>query len=490
MGMIVVIVVAGSFYFCLEILELKPNIGTAVASGFGLLAVLVIGTFGQKYLARPVDSISSVVAHIQNAEGTEQIEPGKLGGEYVKQLNQKILNTATMGSKHASEVDSRRAYIEYILKSIPLAVFVFDTDHNLRYANEKGLSYLDIDYKESLGMHQHKVLPLEFQSDETLDSWLAFSKDNKIKNDGFWERVSLVRTDTTRHIFDVVAHYSKEDSAGVETVLVLNERTEEYVADETELDFVAVAAHELRGPITIIRGYLDVFEDEMEDTFTVEQLGLLEKTVISAEQLSDTVNNILNIARIDQEHMSLHLRETNWLEVINEAFENLSLRAKVHGRVLKLSVPEDLPAIAVDRASIMEVISNLVDNAIKYSPEGGEVVVGVKRDGDFISTTVTDQGVGIPKSVMGNLFKKFYRSHRTKQAVTGTGLGLYISKVIVDSHGGNIWVRSTEGKGATFGFEIPTYESVAEALKKGDNDGQGIKRSSHGWIKNHSMHRS
>lgn len=489
MGMIVAIVVAGSFYVCLEILELETTISAAVAMGLGLLTVLVIGTFGQRYLARPVDSISSVVAHIQNDEGMEQVEPGRLGGEYIKQLNQKILNTATMGSKHASEIDSRRAYIEYILKSIPLAVFVFDTERNLQYANEKGLSYLDIDYKESLGMHQRKVLPLEFQSDETLDSWLAFSKDNKIKNDSFWERVSLVRTDTTRHIFDVVAHYSKDDAAGAETILVLNERTEEYVADETELDFVAVAAHELRGPITIIRGYLDVFEDEMKDTFTVEQLGLLEKTVISAEQLSDTVNNILNIARIDQEHMSLHLRETNWLEVINEAYENLSLRAKVHGRVLKLSIPEGLPAIAVDRASIMEVISNLVDNAIKYSPEGGEVIIGVKQDGDFISTTVTDQGVGIPKSVIGNLFKKFYRSHRTKQAVTGTGLGLYISKVIVDSHGGNIWVRSTEGKGSTFGFEIPTYESVAEALKKRDNDGQGIKRSSHGWIKNHSMRR-
>lgn len=473
-----------------ELLGLDYISAVAVSASVGLVLTLVAATIGQKTLSKPLNSISSAITHVQNTEAQQTLEISKLGKDYVRELSQQIFNIAAMGSKHASAIDSKRAYIEYVLKSIPLGVFVFDKEGMLRFANHKGQSYLDIDYKDAVGMHQGKVLPLDFQSDETLNTWLEFSKGNKIKNDKFWERVSLVRTDASRHIFDIIAHYSKDDSAGVETVLVVNERTEEYMADETELDFVAVAAHELRGPITIIRGYLDVFEDELKDTFTVEQLGLLQKASVSAEQLSDTVNNILNIARIDQEHMSLHLRESNWADVIKEAYENLYLRAQVHGRILKLNIPEALPSIAVDHSSIMEVINNLVDNAIKYSPEGGEILISVKHDGDFISTTVQNNGIGIPKSVVGNLFKKFYRSHRTKQTVTGTGLGLYISKVIVDSHGGNIWVRSRENHGTTFGFELPTYESVADALKKGHNDGQGIKRSSHGWIKNHSMHRS
>jgi len=294
--------------------------------------------------------------------------------------------------------------------------------------------------------------------------------------------------DNTRQIFDVLASYNKDESHGVEVSLGLIERTEKYLADESEMDFVAVAAHELRGPITIIRGYLDVFKKELKGTLSVEHIGLLEKAVISAEQLSDTVNNILNIARIDQEHIQLHIRETDWIEVLKEAYENLQLRAKVHGRVLRLEVPESLPAVAVDRGSILEVINNLVDNAIKYSPEGGQVIISAKAQDSFVSTTVQDFGIGIPKAVIGKLFKKFYRSHRSKQAVTGTGLGLYISKVIVDSHGGNIWVRSKEGEGSTFGFELPTYESVKDAIKKGEADGSVIKRSSHGWIKNHTMY--
>lgn len=489
-GVILVFLVSVAWLIAVELLRLDHLTAASISVGIGLIVALVVATIGQKTLSGPLNSISSAITHVLNTKAQQTVEISKLGEDYVRELSQQIFNIAAMGSKHASEIDAKRAYIECILKSIPLGVFVFDKDGMLQFANEKGRTYLDINYKDAVGMHQGKVLPLDFQSDETLNKWLEFSKDSKIKNDKFWERVSLVRTDASRHIFDVVAHYSKDDSAGIETVLVVNERTEEYIADETELDFVAVAAHELRGPITIIRGYLDVFEDELKGTFTVEQLGLLQKASVSAEQLSDTVNNILNIARIDQEHMSLHIRESNWADVINEAYENLRLRAQVHGRTLKLDIPETLPNIAVDHSSIMEVINNLVDNAIKYSPEGGEILISVKHDGDFISTTVQDNGVGIPKSVIGNLFKKFYRSHRTKQTVTGTGLGLYISKVIVDSHGGNIWVRSKEGHGATFGFELPTYESVADALKKGHNDGQGIKRSSHGWIKNHSMHRS
>ncbi len=472
-------------------LGLEPGMSLAISLGVGLLLVLAIATFGQKVIARPVSDISGAVGHVQNHESytLKPEEPGKLGGAYIRDLVKQIYELATINNDTTNEIDARRAYLDYILQSAPFAVYVFDKSGNLQYANERGEEYLDIVYEEAKGMHIDKVLPLQFQSDDDLESWVEFSRENKIKDDKFFERVGLVRTDSSRHIFDAIAHYSKDDTAGVEVLLALAERTEQYMADESEMDFVALAAHELRGPITIIRGYLDVFEDEMKDVFNVEQRGLLQKATVASEQLSDTVNNILNIARIDQEHMKLHIREANWLDVINEAYESLKLRAQVHGRVLELSLPKKLPTIAVDRASIMEVISNLVDNAIKYSYEGGTITIAAKEDDNFISTTVQDNGIGIPKSVIGHLFKKFYRSHRSRQAVTGTGLGLYICKVIIDSHGGNIWVRSTEGKSTTFGFELPTYESVAEALKKGDSDGQGIRRSSHGWIKNHSMYR-
>lgn len=490
-GLAILAGMAGAWAVTAIWLEIQASLSLAITLAFGLVVVLTVATFGRRILSRPTGTIAKAIGHVQDHEhyAIKPEEPGKLGGDYIRDLIKDIYELATLNNDATNEIETRRSYLDYILESAPFAVYVFNKAGNLQYANSSGQDYLDIDYKEARGMHIDKVLPLQFQSDDDLESWVEFSRENKIKDDKFFERVSLVRVDSSRNIFDVIAHYSKDDPAGVEVLLALAERTEQYMADESEMDFVALAAHELRGPITIIRGYLDVFEDEMKDVFNVEQRGLLQKATVSSEQLSDTVNNILNIARIDQEHMKLHIREANWLDVISEAYDNLKLRAQVHGRVLELNLPKELPPIAVDRASIMEVISNLVDNAIKYSYEGGTITIGVKAEDNFISTTVTDNGIGIPKSVIGQLFKKFYRSHRSRQAVTGTGLGLYICKVIVDSHGGNIWVRSVEGKGATFGFELPTYESVAEALKKGDSDGLGIRRSSHGWIKNHSMYR-
>jgi signal transduction histidine kinase len=135
-------------------------------------------------------------------------------------------------------------------------------------------------------------------------------------------------------------------------------------------------------------------------------------------------------------------------------------------------------------------VTNLIDNAIKYSHDGGEIIVSARLDGDFVETTVQDFGIGIPESVTGRLFTKFYRSHRSRQAVTGTGLGLYLCKAILESHGGSIWVRSAEGQGSIFGFRLPTYASVAAQIQKGDNSNEEmIIRGSHGWIKNHSYYR-
>jgi signal transduction histidine kinase len=132
-------------------------------------------------------------------------------------------------------------------------------------------------------------------------------------------------------------------------------------------------------------------------------------------------------------------------------------------------------------------LSNLVGNAVKYSGKSKKVVIKsyVNSEG-MIETIIQDGGVGIPASVLPNLFEKFYRSHRSRNEVGGTGLGLYLSKAIVDAHGGHIWVRSKENNGSTFGFTVSPYAKLAEEKKTGDNN--AISRGAHGWIKNHSLY--
>jgi len=168
----------------------------------------------------------------------------------------------------------------------------------------------------------------------------------------------------------------------------------------------------------------------------------------------------------------------------------MQLRATSQNRILSVSFPDDLPTVAADRASISEVISNLIDNAVKYSNEGGVVNVSAHVDGDSVVVSVADRGIGMPGNVVSNLFHKFYRSHRSRETVAGTGIGLYICKAIVESHGGKISVRSVEHEGSTFEFSLPIYSTVTDKLKASHNSNEGlIEHDENGWIKNHAMYR-
>ena len=160
--------------------------------------------------------------------------------------------------------------------------------------------------------------------------------------------------------------------------------------------------------------------------------------------------------------------------------------ATAQQRLLTVNLPVGLPTVATDLNSMSEVFGNLIDNAIKYSNDGGSIEVSAGVNGDFVDIAVTDYGIGMPANVIGNLFHKFYRSHRSRETVAGTGIGLYISKAIVESNGGKIAVRSVEGRGSTFTVSLPIYATVADKLTKpGANNQAFIERSSSGWIKNH-----
>jgi signal transduction histidine kinase len=183
----------------------------------------------------------------------------------------------------------------------------------------------------------------------------------------------------------------------------------------------------------------------------------------------------------------LSLQEYSWQEIVKVAVEDLSLRAGVYGIHIETNIAPNLPTVAVDRISVHEVINNLVDNAIKYSNKSDHIVItSVLNSEGFVETSVQDFGIGIPAAVIPDLFQKYYRSHKSRVQISGTGLGLYLCRAIVGAHGGNIWVRSKEGEGSIFSFTLQVFDKV----KHEQVDGQdGIMRGAHGWIKNHTLNR-
>jgi signal transduction histidine kinase len=335
----------------------------------------------------------------------------------------------------------------------------------------------------------NQVIDLLFDDDVTLEAWLKDCEDNAVHAEHTWSRIpNKITGEEDRKIYDVTASYQKGSEA--EVVITLFEKTADYQPEDDDLDFIAFAAHELRGPITVIRGYLDVLSDELEDSLEEDQKELLSRLVVSANRLSSYVNNILNASRYDRRHLKVRLHEDSLADIYDIISDDMQLRASSQNRMLTVAIPDGLPTVAADRGSISEVLSNLIDNAIKYSNEGGMVYVSAATDGDSVKVSVKDRGIGMPGSVVSNLFHKFYRSHRSRETVAGTGIGLYICKAIVESHGGKIGVRSVEGEGSTFEFTLPIYSTVADKLNADQGSNQSlIEHDESGWIKNHAMYR-
>lgn len=334
-----------------------------------------------------------------------------------------------------------------------------------------------------------KTIDLIFNGTDTLMTWLDECTEHSVHADKIWTRVpDRLPNEEGRRFFDVYVSYQKDSP--IETVLTLVDRTGSYIVDEENLDFISFAAHELRGPITVIRGYLDVLEDELSNVLVDDQSELFHRLIVSSNRLSGYIDNILNTSRYDRRHLKMNLLEEKISDIYDTISDDMKLRAGAQNRLLSVNFPENLPTVAADRASIAEAFGNLIDNAIKYSNEGGVVNVVAAVNGDFVDVSVIDNGIGMPESVVSQLFQKFYRSHRSRETVAGTGIGLYITKAIVESNGGKISVRSEDGKGSTFTVSLPIYSTVADKLKAGDNSNEGLISEGNGWIKNHSMYRS
>lgn len=493
---VILLAIAALLYF-LGFFENNPLAfaGTLVAQTvLGVVASAIL----YRFVARPIKDLLAAVVHVAG-EPTTTTPPNPNEARYERNGFKTVLQTiyelasndtpnqapAPSTGKEATSstspaVVSPASIIEKALDETICGFVVMNHERKITYSNKAAPIKID----------QNGVTSLEliFNGEDTFDAWLAECEKSSVHADKTWARIADKLPDEEgRRFFDVIASYDK--GAESEVVITLIDRTNLYKVGEEELDFIAFAAHELRGPITVIRGYLDVLQDELHDKLADDQQELFHRLTVSANRLSGYINNILNTSRYDRRHLKMHLEETTVATIYDTIRDDMQLRASAQNRLLAVSIPTDLPAVAGDVASLSEVFGNLIDNAIKYSNEGGAINVTAAVKGDLVEVSVEDHGIGMPGSVVSNLFQKFYRSHRSRETVAGTGIGLYISKAIVESHGGTISVRSEEGKGSTFVVSIPTFRSVAEKLKAGNNSNEGLIEQGSGWIKNHSMYR-
>ena len=240
-------------------------------------------------------------------------------------------------------------------------------------------------------------------------------------------------------------------------IFAFRDVSSERVLDQMKSDFVATVSHELRTPLTSIYGFAETLLRSDIDFSEPERATFLGYIASESERLIGIVDDLLNVARLESGTVGLTLRPTDVAEIVGTVAERTRARLEDAGRVVvEVDAPEGTLVADTDPEKLAQILQQLVDNAVKFSPEGGTITIAGRRRADSIEVRVSDEGIGIPHADQQRIFTKFYRSETAPSAsAPGTGLGLFLVRGLLAAMGGRISVESVEGEGSTFAFELP-----------------------------------
>ncbi|HZY43057.1 MAG TPA: ATP-binding protein, partial [Anaerolineae bacterium] len=225
-------------------------------------------------------------------------------------------------------------------------------------------------------------------------------------------------------------------------------------ADDLKNTFISVISHELKTPVALIKGYAGTLrrEDARWDARTVrDSAAIIEE---EADRLTQLIDNLLDASRLQAGALKLNLGEIALDQLARHIVEKFSVEAAQHP--ITLDFPPDFPTVPADATRLEQVLSNLINNAIKYSPANTAITIAGRVAPHEVIVTVTDRGIGIPLEEQARIFERFYRvDDALTRRTQGSGLGLYLAKAVIEAHRGRIWVKSAPGQGSTFAFALP-----------------------------------
>jgi PAS domain S-box-containing protein len=238
------------------------------------------------------------------------------------------------------------------------------------------------------------------------------------------------------------------------------------LVEQVKSDFVSTVSHELRTPLTSIYGFAETLLRQDVMFGEEERLTFLRYIASESQRLTSIVDTLLNVARLDTGDLQVNLAETDVREVVSQVLDTVS-GGELNGHRFVVELPEEPLAARADPEKLRQVCAILVENAVRYSPDGGTVTVGAARRKDRVEVSIADEGIGIPQTDQEQIFRKFYRGAdaELRAGAGGTGLGLFIARGLVTAMGGRIWVSSREGEGSRFAFELPA--AAADAVETG-----------------------
>lgn len=229
--------------------------------------------------------------------------------------------------------------------------------------------------------------------------------------------------------------------------------------DKAKDEFVSMASHQLRTPLTSVKGYISMVLEGDAGEITPAQKHLLSEAFTSSERMVHLISDFLNVSRLQTGKFLIDKRPIDLARIVEQEIDSLQTTAASRNLSFEYHKPAKFPLLNLDEAKFRQVIMNFADNALYYSKENTVIHVRLALEGSWVTFHVKDTGIGVPRAEQSQLFSKFYRaSNARKQRPDGTGVGLFLAKKVIDAHGGEVVFASAEGKGSTFGFRLPLAE--------------------------------
>jgi PAS domain S-box-containing protein len=332
-----------------------------------------------------------------------------------------------------------------IIQNFADGLLVFDKEGKVSLINPQAENFFKIKGKEILGK---SVLEL-FQFTNLRPIVEAVGKEIR----GIFRKEVPIREDLILEV-TTVPIIREEEKIG--TLMILHDVTREKAIERMKSEFVSISAHQLRTPLSAIKWTLKMFLDGDLGEITKEQREFLEKIYQSNERMINLINDLLNVTRIEEGRYLYKPVLADIVPICQSVIDSYKEEIEKKKLKFRFEKPKRLPKVRVDVEKISLAIQNLLENAIRYNREGGEIEITLEEKKGKIKFSIKDTGIGIPQNQQHRVFTKFFRAPNAMRMETeGSGLGLFITKNIIEAHGGEIWFESKEGKGTTFYFTLP-----------------------------------
>ncbi len=337
-----------------------------------------------------------------------------------------------------------------VVNSIAEGLIVLDRDNRIIHLNPAAEELLSLE-SEMIGADISTAILNEGLHDAIEESQSQISQNKTVSSE-----VALSINGKQIFLRVLASPFLDENGQLLGTVYVLDDITQAKEIDEMKSDFVNLVSHELRTPLTSILGYAQLILDGKRGTITQQQRDSLMTVHRQANRLKSLIEALLDVSRIESGRIEMEKEEISLLDVAKYRLEEIKPQADAKNIKLEFIAPESLPPILGDEERLGRVFTNLIGNAIKFTPPEGTITVRLRLDGRWVLSQVIDTGPGIPEEEQEKIFEKFYQVSKLQTRLQGgSGLGLSIAKSIVEAHGGRIWVKNSPGRGSDFRFVLP-----------------------------------